>query len=158
MNRRKLQRRNYANEYEIRREVEGVYWKQRELFSTDREYNDYLEDIEEAIEDLMSGNDAQRKLRLSKMEEYKDSFPRASATTVKFGKHSVNVLRAGVSRGPAFVPNSPLIAMTAQEWIAKSDAAHISRMESNIITSEEAAAAGYQSHRPWTYAHALAYS
>ena len=158
MNRRKLQRRNYTNEYEIRREVEGVYWKQEDTFSSSREFNNYLEDIENAIEELMEGGETLRKERLLKMEYYKEDNPSESASFIKFGRRGVNILRSGASHGASFTPISPLNPITNQEWVAKCDATQASRMEFNIVTPQEAAAAGYQSHRPWTYSRALAYA
>eukprot|EP00659_Diplonema_papillatum_P017159 gene17159-26332_t len=183
MRRRKPSKRGFATDMEARREVSLVYWKEEGDFKDVKEYNDYLEHIEDAVEALLSGVEAEQEAAWQAMEEYKTLHPmrtdRAFAVDGTAGR-AAGRQRTLVARKVPALPRKELAHRVSpgawQQWASEDHSRRVEQLQvragarlqrlpgpapthsaglTSLVPPLEAQAAGYRNRPCWSYARAL---
>eukprot|EP01063_Lacrimia_lanifica_P022968 TRINITY_DN30489_c0_g1_i1.p1 TRINITY_DN30489_c0_g1~~TRINITY_DN30489_c0_g1_i1.p1 ORF type:complete len:173 (+),score=59.70 TRINITY_DN30489_c0_g1_i1:85-603(+) len=158
------QRRQYRTDLEARREVQLVYWRTQEDFESLREYNDYLELIEDVVEDLVEGTPEAQAERWEAMETYRlanQPLRRAGGASGVGGGASLRPSHTTVTAGSRLRAQLPLGVMrepkTPGAWQRWCDGVHAERLAAaRPVPSDEAAAGGHRALHAWRFSRALA--
>eukprot|EP00754_Rhynchopus_humris_P048822 Rhum_TRINITY_DN8021_c0_g2::Rhum_TRINITY_DN8021_c0_g2_i1::g.25803::m.25803 len=167
----RLSRRQFGSDPEARREVLGVFWRQREDFDTLRAYNDHLESVEDTIAALIDGDKDAVAAAWDALDAYRSAHPATRDHGVRAHQGQSSSVTRGSSSPPQFatsvvarvaLPPAPELAgeaRTAEEWLEWSRVTEPARLRDPALTSAaEEAAGGFRRVHAYEYASQLAYA